>query len=277
MKKLILLLPLVVLFSCSIQKRKYQNGFYVDWKHKKTTHTPTASKKEEAKSNINSVKPQTEVYLSSGDKPTAQASAHKKGNLWLKKHQTFSKAGEDSCDLLIFKDGSEIRGKVEEIGINEVKYRRCDAPGGPMYVSKKSDIFMIKYVNGTKEVFKTTEPAVSSYQTPQAVTTYKSNKYNRVNHPMALPALLIGSLSVLVAYIMGVIAIDSFDFNPVLLFIPAILGLIALIIGITAMNRIKEQPDVYKGKGMAIPGFIMGLIIFSIMAVIGLFILAFSI
>ena len=29
MKKILLLLPLIILFSCSVQKRKYQKGFYV--------------------------------------------------------------------------------------------------------------------------------------------------------------------------------------------------------------------------------------------------------
>jgi hypothetical protein len=55
-------------------------------------------------------------------------------------------------DIIIKKDGTEIQAKVTEIGINEVKYTRFGMTS-PTYSLLKSDIFMIKYENGTKDIF----------------------------------------------------------------------------------------------------------------------------
>lgn len=57
-----------------------------------------------------------------------------------------------SQDVITMKDGSELSVKVIEIGIDDIKYRKED--NGPTYVMRKSDIFMIKYANGSKDVFK---------------------------------------------------------------------------------------------------------------------------
>lgn len=43
MKKLLLILPFLILISCSVQKRKYQNGYYVNW-HKKNTNVALKEK-----------------------------------------------------------------------------------------------------------------------------------------------------------------------------------------------------------------------------------------
>jgi hypothetical protein len=56
-------------------------------------------------------------------------------------------------DVIFKKNGDEINAKVEEVGVNEVKYKKFDNQDGPMYTLLKSEIFMIKFANGTKEVF----------------------------------------------------------------------------------------------------------------------------
>lgn len=60
-------------------------------------------------------------------------------------------------DIIILKNTEEIKSKVEEIGDENVKYKKFDHLDGPSYNLKKKDIFMIKYENGTKEVFESTE------------------------------------------------------------------------------------------------------------------------
>lgn len=60
-------------------------------------------------------------------------------------------------DVLLKRNGEELQVKVQEITLNEVKYKRFDNLEGPMISIAKSDVFMIKYENGTKEVFN--EPA----------------------------------------------------------------------------------------------------------------------
>jgi len=58
-------------------------------------------------------------------------------------------------DLLTKRNGDEILVKVTEITPSEVKYRRADNLDGPLISVWKADVFMIRYANGTKEVFGT--------------------------------------------------------------------------------------------------------------------------
>ena len=58
-------------------------------------------------------------------------------------------------DVIIMKSGEEIPAIVIEVGIEVIKYKKKDNQQGPTYSIAKSDVFMIKYANGTKEVFST--------------------------------------------------------------------------------------------------------------------------
>jgi hypothetical protein len=56
-------------------------------------------------------------------------------------------------DLIIKKNGDEINAKVQEIGVNEIKYKKIGNLEGPVFTLLKSEVFMVKFENGTKEVF----------------------------------------------------------------------------------------------------------------------------
>lgn len=62
-----------------------------------------------------------------------------------------------SQDLLIYKDGKEIEVKVIKIDKSEITYKKYDNIDGPEYVEEKSKIFIIKYENGTKDIFNIEE------------------------------------------------------------------------------------------------------------------------
>jgi hypothetical protein len=55
-------------------------------------------------------------------------------------------------------DGSEIRAKVLEVGVTEVKYKLFDNQEGPTYVLPKSEIFRIKYADDRIELFDAATP-----------------------------------------------------------------------------------------------------------------------
>src|SRR5208283_4547211 len=55
-------------------------------------------------------------------------------------------------DVIVLKSGDEIKSKVLEITPTEIKYKKFDNLEGPTIVIVKSDVFMIKYANGTKDV-----------------------------------------------------------------------------------------------------------------------------
>ena len=57
------------------------------------------------------------------------------------------------CDHIIFKNGDELAAKILEVGPNEIKYKKCDYLEGPTYSVERYSVFMIKYANGSKDVF----------------------------------------------------------------------------------------------------------------------------
>jgi TM2 domain-containing membrane protein YozV len=69
---------------------------------------------------------------------------------------------ENQCDIIILKTGREILAKVLEIGNAEVKYKMCDNVDGPTISINKSDVFMIKYPNGTSTIINNTDNQGSS-------------------------------------------------------------------------------------------------------------------
>jgi len=56
-------------------------------------------------------------------------------------------------DIIVMKNGDEIQAVVQDVGIDDVKYKKFDNPDGADYTLEKSEIFMIKYENGSKDVF----------------------------------------------------------------------------------------------------------------------------
>jgi len=57
-------------------------------------------------------------------------------------------------DLIINNAGDEIEAKVLEITSSEIKYKRFDNLDGPVITLAKSEVLLIKYENGTKDVFQ---------------------------------------------------------------------------------------------------------------------------
>ena len=65
----------------------------------------------------------------------------------------FIGANVSGQDVIVKKNGDEIKAKVEQVLDNEIKYRKFENLTGPIYSLTKAEIFMIKYENGTKAMF----------------------------------------------------------------------------------------------------------------------------
>ena len=59
-------------------------------------------------------------------------------------------------DIITTRVGDEIQAKIIEVGANEIKYKKWTNQEGPTYTLNKTEIFMINYQNGEKEVFSQT-------------------------------------------------------------------------------------------------------------------------
>ena len=59
-------------------------------------------------------------------------------------------------DLITKKDGTDVEAKVLEVTTNEVKYKLFAEPNGVTYTAKKSELLMIRYESGRKDIFTNT-------------------------------------------------------------------------------------------------------------------------
>lgn len=59
-----------------------------------------------------------------------------------------------SQDVIYLNDGANIKAKIVELTTESVKYKKSDQLDGPLRNISLSDVFMIIYEDGTREVFK---------------------------------------------------------------------------------------------------------------------------
>lgn len=111
-----------------------------------------------------------------------------------------------SQDIIVMETGDEIKAKVLEITLDEIKYKMFNNPDGPTIDVLKKDVFMIKYKNGTKQLFEeqnVTKPEQQQQDKAQidydrgyndAVFSYKANgaKWGTMvaSVPLVLPGLI---------------------------------------------------------------------------------------
>jgi hypothetical protein len=148
----------------------------------------------------------------------------------------------DDCDNIVLKSGDEIKAKVTEITSDEIKYKKCDNLTGPTYSINKSEVFLIKYANGTKDIITTSNstPTNNTVSSNNANDKPKKNKGDKKSGAFGIVSFVCSIIGLLVAGI--------------------VFGPLAIIFGIIGMiNR--------KLKGLAIAGLIIGIIdtIFAIL------------
>jgi len=82
-----------------------------------------------------------------------------------------------SQDLFIYKDGSELNVKVLRVNKNDISYKKNSNINGPEYVEDKINLFMIKYENGTKDIFinNSEEKNIKEYSQENIVSDTQEN------------------------------------------------------------------------------------------------------
>ncbi len=84
-----------------------------------------------------------------------------------------------AADIIVTKDSQRISAKIEEVGLDAVKYRRGDNLTGPIYSIAKSDVQSITYENGYVETFNQYTPAK-----PSVVVQPQSNANANISREM---------------------------------------------------------------------------------------------
>lgn len=255
MQKLILILPVFILLSCSVQKRIYQKGYTLTWNKAKP------SSKENNSSVI--TRPAQKALPKTTELPETQkdvmASAAKNNvPCLLKKEPVFFLKSEDSCDVILFKDGKEQRVKIIELSSAQIKYKKCDMPDGPLYIKNKTDLFMITYANGTKKLIKTEVQVLP----PPVQVSSEQPRHSRIPGDPISPTYM--ATSALVFSLIGVYP----------LFLPA--SIVGLILSSIQLSRIQSDPERYSGERRAkvaqiisIAGIIVSTFLYFMIAISG--------
>jgi len=129
---------LLIICGCELQKRIYRNGYYVNNKnkqnYKETKYVSTTSAN----------------YLSKQLTASASKVYPKKETA---KFKLISLA-PDSCDLIYFKDGTQIKCKIIDLTNKELQYKYCDFEDQKTHISSRLLLVRIEYANGVIEDFE---------------------------------------------------------------------------------------------------------------------------
>lgn len=221
MKNLTYLLAVMLLASCSVVKR---NGYYQSIKYKHhSVAKRTKTKKHKEAPKVYFTLDQLEGKRSKNLSTIRLISSHENkvsANFMevqriaddIVQHKTTSEnPDQDSCDNIILTDGTEIPAKVTEIGINEIKYKRCSQKDGPTIVLAKSDVLMIRYTDGSKDIF------------PQQASVSENDGKDRRSRRSGLKGL---------GFVIIIIGVSTFLFVSILIgSVISLFGLILLLFG----------------------------------------------
>lgn len=148
-----LLVILLSLFSCDVQKRLYRKGYYFDqWNKKTKSFVRITERRESSVLSPITLKEKNDgiddvILVAENKNKWNTTTIHKEKII---KHYNIQKP--DSCgDKIVLKSGDEYIVKIIEINDSEIKYKRCDFLEGPLYTIHKSKVYLIQFSNGIIE------------------------------------------------------------------------------------------------------------------------------
>ena len=123
----------------------------------------------------------------------------------------------------------EISSKIIEVTPDLIKYKKCNKLDGPLFSINKSEVMMIRYSDGTKDIIK--EDPISYKETKEFIDN--SERKKGVN-TFGIAAFACSFLGLFIAGL--------------------ILGICGIVFGGIALSQ-KDKP-----KGLGIAGLVLGLI-----------------
>lgn len=91
-------------------------------------------------------------------------------------------------DVIFKKDKSEIKSKIIEITDDLIKYKKWELQDGPLYNIRKSEVFMIIYANGQREIMEekvVSTPVVAAPLVDKPIDTVVDYKNKKINHSIS--------------------------------------------------------------------------------------------
>ena len=251
----IILLSGLLTTSCTMYKRQYRSGYNVQWLsnsnkiHKsKSSNVVIESENLNKSDYLENKNNDQNLTASAGEGPVIIGTEY--SSLYNETLSNRQPLIADSCDRIITREGEIILGKVLEIGLNTIKYKLCDNLNGPIHNVTKSSVFLIEYVNGTKQVIKEQEAEESQteYYKEQASISNNEDVIKTVDG-LSFDGFLITLISLpiwgFIAYGIGFIA-----------------GPLGIIFGAIGLSNTIKNSETKTGKGLAIVSLILGVVLF---------------
>jgi len=86
-------------------------------------------------------------------------------------------------DIIVKINKTEIKAKVTEITETTIKYKKWENQDGPVYNIARSEVFMILYANGQREIIQKEAPAVSQPSNPSPTGGNLSSQLKQTASP----------------------------------------------------------------------------------------------
>jgi hypothetical protein len=239
-KRFVLFFLLLIFFltGCSLEKRHYFKGFYVEKKEKSGLADKSGSQVDinpiTVSADTGSVS--ASIILNNEYNPIAQDSLSK-----------------DSCDVMTFKNGVSLHVKVKEINESYVKYKLCDDETGKIKTIAKEKVKSIVYNNGS------VEDSSRLKLSPEQITERQNAKNAKTLEKLTRTAFASGINSIIFSVIGTTMLIAAvyystpYDFVELLflsftpLLLAFIFGVIGIVAAIKALETIKSHPE-YKDR-----------------------------
>ncbi len=218
---ILLLFLLVILQSCSIEKRLYNKGFYIENNFLKKEKI----NKEKVLLTTNEFVPQETTVEE--EIPLPQTIPQEK------EAEKIIQLEEQECDTLYFKNGTKILCEIRYAGKDEVVYKVCGNPKGYNQHSKTSEIEKISYANGEIKNFY--------------------DEYDYVNDTSYIDDSAEGKKTqqkAILSFILGLLGLVTYG----------LAGFAAFFIARSVLKQYDQNPH-YKGKGFAIAGYMLGILV----------------
>ncbi len=230
--RLVLVLFLVALLvnSCSIQKRRYGKGFYIPKKSGVAKKSSSDNVKMEPMSFLT-----TPVLIAGKENDVENETVPVEAEV-VEVDSEDVVITNTECDVIIFRDLSEVSCIVEEVGTEFIKYRKCGFEDGPIYSESKSKISSIMYRNGSADHFKVEE------KKEESITEHKNWEVdNREDEILGMTSFALGVLGI---------------------------PLLSIIFGLISLHRIKNNPEKYKSSMFAYVGIGLGVVLIAFIVIV---------
>lgn len=242
-KLLFIFVPMILLHSCSIERRMHRPGLHIDvWNANQASKTVIHDDKSRPEP--------MEAAASLSPRPLPQLTENEIIRS-LNPLSTQKRNDPDTCDVLVTKRGRVYSVRSIRFTLKDVFFVEC--PSGRRHDLPVSHIQRIEYRDGN----------VRDFSSEQEVSARKEVIGSRVLSDLALSGTTLAIGAVAAAFSMAII-ISVLSSSPLAVLIIAILfllaGLAGLVLSILGIRDVNRNSMEKKGKPMSVIGFILSIV-----------------